>query len=134
MSLRAEIGDGLDARARGDYCGFADLQRARDFAAEEFDGVAFVEDGLAVRTDEFDGFERNAGLPKRFGEQLAEQEVQTRDRRRVGRRVGNCEDGFANFWRIRHSGRRKTWMHSIHVYRHRCRTTATSIAIYRRRR
>ena len=53
---RTEIGDGLDPCARGDHRGFADLKRARDFAAQEFDRIAFVEDGLAVGADQFDFF------------------------------------------------------------------------------
>src|SRR5579885_2707927 len=43
--------------------GFADLQRAGDAAAEIFDGVAFVEDRLAVEPAQIDRGERDASPP-----------------------------------------------------------------------
>ena len=69
-----------DAGALGDHRRFADLQRARDLAAEVIDRFAFVKDGLAVGADQLDGIERHAALGDCFGEEFAEQEIQARDR------------------------------------------------------
>jgi len=46
-----KIGDGGDAGAGGDDGGFAELQRGGGGVAEEGDGAALVEDGLAVAAD-----------------------------------------------------------------------------------
>ena len=100
MSARTKIRDGLDPGALRDHRRFADLQRARDLAAQKFHRLAFVKNGLAVRSDQLDGLERHAGFPKRLREQFAQQEIQPGNGAGVRGRIGYRKNRCADFRRI----------------------------------
>ena len=92
-----KIGDGGDAGAGGDDGGFADLQRGGGGMAEEGDGTALVEDGLAVAADEGDAGCGDAELAESgeggFGEGVPETEIELRDLRgRGGSAFGDAQD------------------------------------------
>src|ERR1700722_1492543 len=56
----AEVGDGRDTGAFGDYCGFSDLKSARYAKPKIFYWLSFVENGLPVEAAEFDGCQGDA--------------------------------------------------------------------------
>ena len=76
------------------------------FRPQKLHRLAFVENRLPVRSDQFDGVQRHAGLLHRLREQFAQQKIEPRDRAGVRRRVGNRKNGRPHFRRIRNGSRR----------------------------
>lgn len=93
----AKIGDGGDAGASGDDGRFPDLESGSGGKAEEGNGTALVEDGLAVAADQGDArwreFKLAEGGQSGFGEDVTEAEIKLRDLGGSGRGAfGDAKD------------------------------------------
>src|SRR5690242_538361 len=96
-----KITDRCHARDGGDDSGFADLQSGGDPLAEKWTGLALMEDGLAVRSDDAEPARGEAkfltGAQRGLAKNLPEAKIQLADfAGQDGSAFGNAEDFGAN--------------------------------------